>query len=412
MPESISKRLYHAWNAFRNRDPANANRDAGPGDSRRPDRVRMTIGNEKTIVTSIYTRIAIDVAAVSIRHVKLDENNRYLEDIVGPLNNCLSYEANIDQTGRALIQDLVLTMFDKGVVAVVPVDTTLDPKSSDSYLINTLRVGEIIAWHPAHVKVLLYNDQTGKKEELLLPKKMVAIIENPLYAVMNEPNSTLRRLIYKLGLSDVVDDQISSGKLDIIVQLPYTLKSDAKKEQAEQRRKDIEFQLTGSRYGVAYLEATEKITQLNRPVENNLMKQIEFLTSMLYGQLGITTSVLDGTADDKTMLNYFNRTPGAILDAIVFEFSRKFLTKTARTQRQVITYFQDPFKLVPVKDLAEIADKFTRNAILSSNEIRGMIGFKPSSDPEADKLQNKNIAPSGAEAIAPKKEKEDKVDEV
>lgn len=388
----FADRLQHAWNAFRSRDQeAPKYRDLGPSTSYKPDRLRLTIGNERSIIASIYSRIAIDVASISIRHVKLDKNDRYLETIPSSLNECLSTEANIDQTGRSLIQDVVMSMFDEGCVAIVPVDTTLDPTVSGSYEINSLRTAKILEWYPAAVRVRVYNEKKGQKEDIILPKSMVAIIENPLYAVMNEPNSTLKRLIYKLNLLDAVDEQSSSGKLDLIIQLPYVIKTDARREQAENRRKDIELQLSGSKYGIAYTDGTEKITQLNRPVENNLMKQIEYLTSMLYSQLSMTASIFDGTADEKTMLNYHNRTLGPILSSIVDEARRKFLTKTARTQKQSIIYFREPFKLVPVSQLADIADKFTRNEILSSNEIRAEIGYKPSDDPKADELRNKNI---------------------
>ena len=390
METTFGSRLKHAWNAFLSRDQTNY-RDIGPGYFYRPDRPRFSRGNEKSIVTSVYNRIALDVAAIDIKHVKLDKEERYESTIKSGLNSCLSLEANIDQTGRAFIQDVVMSMFDEGCVAIVPVDTTIDPTKSSSYEIESLRTGKIIEWHPRHVKVRVYNDRTGEKEEIMLPKSEVAIIENPLYAIINEPNSTMQRLIRKLNLLDSIDEQSGSGKLDLIIQLPYIIKSEARRQQAEARRKDIETQLSGSKYGIAYTDGTERITQLNRPIENNLMKQIEYLTSMLYSQLGITQTILDGTADDKTMLNYYSRTIEPIVSAIVDELKRKFLTKTARTQLQTIMYFRDPFKLVPVSELAEIADKMTRNEIMSSNEIRQEIGMKPSKDPKADELRNKNL---------------------
>ena len=385
-------RIQRGWNAFRNRDPTTEYRDTGLGYAYRPDRVRFTRGNERSIVTSVYNRIALDVAAINIQHVQLDDNNRFTSVVESGLNSCLNLEANIDQTGRAFVQDIVMSMFDEGCVAVVPVDTTQDPEITDSYDISSMRTGKILEWKPRHVKVRVYNDRTGMKEDLILPKKQVAIIENPLYAVINEPNSTMQRLIRKLCLLDAVDEQSSSGKLDLIIQLPYVVKTEARRQQANDRRKQIEEQLTGSKYGIAYTDGTERITQLNRPVENNLMKQIEYLTSMLYSQLGITQAILDGTADDKTMLNYYSRTIEPIISAIVDEMKRKFLTKTARSQKKSIMFFRDPFKLVPVNDIAEIADKFTRNEILSSNEIRQIVGIKPSKDPKADELRNKNLS--------------------
>ena len=385
-------RLQHGWNAFANaRDPT-LEYSTGPGYYYRPDRPRFTRGNERSIVTSVYNRIALDVSAISIQHVRLDDNGRFSSVIESGLNNCLTLDANMDQTGRAFIQDVVMSMLDEGCVAIVPVDTTLDPAVTSSFDINTMRVGKIIEWRPKHVKVRIYNEKTAKKEEVILSKKEVAIVENPLYAVMNEPNSTMQRLIHKLSLLDITDEQTASGKLDLIIQLPYVIRTEAKKQQAENRRKDIEMQLAGSKYGIAYADGTEKITQLNRSVENNLMKQIEYLTNNLYGQLGITQTILDGSADDKTMLNYYNRTIEPIVSAIVDEMKRKFLTKTARSQGQSILFFRDPFKLVPVNDIAEIADKFTRNEILTSNEIRQIIGIKPSEDPKADELRNSNIA--------------------
>lgn len=392
----FTDRLKYSWNAFFSRDPTYFYRDTGPSYSYRPDRPRFTRGNERSIVTSIYNRIALDAAAVTIQHVRLDDNGRFLSSIDSPLNNCLTLEANIDQTSRAFIQDAVISMFDEGCVALVPVDTDSDPEKG-SFDIYTMRTGKIVEWYPRHVKVRVYNDRTGKKEDLILSKESVAIIENPLYAVINEPNSTMQRLIRKLNLLDYIDEQSGSGKLDLIIQLPYMVKTDLKRQQAEQRRKDIEEQLTGTKYGIAYTDATERITQLNRPVENNLMKQIEYLTTMLNSQLGITTTIMDGTADEKTMLNYNNRTIEPIVSAIVDAMKRTFLTKTARSQKQSIMFFKDPFKLVPVNDLAEIADKFTRNEIMTSNEIRQIVGMKPSDDPRADELRNANINQSNEE---------------
>jgi hypothetical protein len=393
MEMSIGSRLKHAWNAFiTNRDPTRYIQSLGPGFSSRPDRPRLSRGNERTIVTSIYNRIALDVAAISIKHCRLDDNGRYVSEVNSGLNNCLNLEANIDQTGRAFIQDVVLSMFDEGCVAIVPVDTTLNPKDTNSYDIQTMRTGKIVEWYKHDVKVRIYNDQIGEKQEIILPKNQVAIIENPLYAVINEPNATMQRLIKKLRLLDVSDERTLSGKLDLIIQLPYSTRTDVKKEQAERRRETLESQLVDSKYGIAYADATEKIIQLNRSVENNLMSQIEYLTNQLYSQLGLTQSVMDGTADEKTMLNYNNRTIEPIIAAIVDEMKRKFLTKTARTKGQSIMYFKDPFKLVPVNDIAEIADKFTRNEIMTSNEIRQIVGMKPSSDPKADELVNSNIS--------------------
>ncbi|MFR0886279.1 MAG: phage portal protein [Lachnospira eligens] len=393
MELSITDRMKHAFNAFMNRDPtAYYNRNLGSSYSIRPDRPRLSRGNERSIITAIFNRIAMDVAAIDIMHCRLDENNRFIEKIDSGLNNCLNLEANVDQSGRAFIQDAVMSMLDEGVVALVPVDTDLNPASTDSYDILTMRTGKILEWYPAHVKVRLYNDRTGEKEDLMLAKRDVAIIENPLFAIVNEPNSTMQRLMRKLSLLDVTDEQTASGKLDLIIQLPYVVKSEARREQANQRRKDIEQQLAEGKYGIAYTDGTEKITQLNRSVENNLMKQVEYLTNMVYSQIGITQSVLDGTADEKTMLNYNNRTVEPIVSAIVDELKRKFLTKTARTQLQSISFFRDPFKLVPVNDIAEIADKFTRNEIMTSNEIRQIVGMKPSNDPKADQLINSNIS--------------------
>ncbi len=392
MPESFSSRLKHAWNAFTNKDPTEDYQNTGTSYYYRPDRPRFSRGNERSIVTSVYNRIAMDVAAIDIKHVRLDDNGRFLEEIKSGLNDCLTLEANIDQTGRAFIQDVVMSMLDEGCVAIVPVDTTLNPRVTGSYDINSMRTGKIIEWKPQHVKVRLYNDKTGKREEITLPKSMVGIIENPLYAVVNEPNSTMQRLIRKLNLLDAVDEQSSSGKLDLIIQLPYVIKSEARRKQAEKRRKDIEDQLSGTKYGIAYTDGTERVTQLNRSLENNLMSQIEYLTSMLYSQLGISQTVLDGTADEKTMLNYNNRTIEPIVSAIIDEMKRKFLTKTARSQSQSIECFRNPFNLVPVNDIAEIADKFTRNEIMTSNEFRQVIGMKPSNDPKADQLVNSNIS--------------------
>lgn len=392
MELTLTSRLKRAWNAFtKNRDPTNIQYPSvGMGYVYRPDRVRFTRGNERSIVTSVYNRIAMDVAAITIKHCRIDKNGRYIEDIKSGLNDCLTVEANIDQTGRSFIQDVVMSMFDEGSVAIVPVDTSFDPRNSSSYDILSMRTGQILEWYPAHVKVRVYNDRTGKKEDLVLPKRSVAIVENPLYSVINEPNSTMQRLIRKLNILDAIDEQSGSGKLDLIIQLPYVIKTEARQQQAEKRRKDIEDQLKGP-YGIAYTDGTEKITQLNRPVENNLMKQIEYLTNQLYGQIGMTPSVLDGTADEKAMLNYNNRTIEPIVSAIVGAMKRSFLSKTARTQGQTIMFFRDPFKLVPINNIADIADKFTRNEILSSNEVRQIVGMRPSDDPKADELRNSNI---------------------
>lgn len=400
----IRDRLQHAWNAFVYNDNNYVDpQNLGGLSTFKPDRVHFSRGVERSIVTSVYNRLALDVSSIAIKHVRLDENGRFKEEVDSGLQNCLNVEANIDQTGRAFLQDVVMSMLDEGCVAIVPVDTTIDPAKSGSYEINTMRTGKILEWYPAHVRVRVYNDKKGIHEELVLPKSTVAIIENPLYAVINEPNSTMQRLIRKLNLLDVVDEQTSSGKLDLIIQLPYVIKTDARRKQAEERRKDIEMQLSGSKYGIAYTDGTERITQLNRPAENNLMKQVEYLTSMLYSQLGLTQSIMDGSADDKTMLNYYNRTVEPILAAITDEIKRKFLTKTARAQKQTIMYFRDPFKLTPIVDLAEIADKFTRNEIMTSNEIRQIVGMKPADDPSADELRNKNLNQTN-EAIDNKKE--------
>lgn len=394
MESTLTSRLRKAWNAFsKNRDPTTVNvqyQNVGMGYTYRPDRVRFSRGNERSIVTSVYNRIAMDVAQIEIRHCRLDKNNRYKEDIKSNLNECLSTEANIDQTGRSFIQDVVMSMFDEGVVAIVPVDTTIDPKTSASIDILSMRTGKILEWYPAHVKVEVYNDRTGKKEPLVLHKRSVAIVENPLYAVINEPNSTMQRLVRKLNILDAIDEQSGSGKLDLIIQLPYVIKSEARQQQAEKRRKDIEEQLKGP-YGIAYTDGTEKITQLNRPVENNLMKQIEYLTNQLYGQIGMTPSVLDGTADEKEMMNYHNRTIEPIISAIVNAMRRSFLSKTARTQGQTIKFFKDPFKLMTVGEIAESADSLGRNEIVTSNEFRQVLGFRPSDDPKADELRNSNL---------------------
>lgn len=402
-------RLQHAWNAFMNKDPTTYYH--GSSYSINPNRVRFTRGNERSIVTAVYNRLALDTAAISIKHIRMDKNDRFSEVINSDLNECLNLSANIDQTGRAFIQDIVVSMLDEGCVAVVPVDTTLNPEITGSYDVNTMRTGKIIEWYPQHVKIRLYNEITGRKEDITFPKNMVAIMENPFYSVMNESNSTLQRLIRKLVLLDSIDEQSGSGKLDLIIQLPYTIKTEARKRQAEERRKDIEMQLAGSKYGIAYTDGTEKVTQLNRSVENNLMKQIEYLTNLFFSQLGITQSILDGTADEKTMLNYYDRTIEPILSTIVDEMKRKFLTKTARSQGQSIKFFRDPFKLVPVSEIAEIADKFTRNEIASSNEIRQVIGWTPSNDPKADELRNKNLSEPNGESQETYNEEESQEDE-
>ena len=391
MELAIGSRLKHAWNAFSgNRDPT---RYYGIGESyyRRPDRPRFTRGNERSIVTSRFNRIAMDVAAVTIQHAQLDENDRYKHKLNTGLNECLTLSANIDQTGRAFIQDVVISMLDEGNIAIVPIDTTDDPEETGAYDIDSMRVGKILEWYPQHVKVRVYNEHTGKKQDLVMHKKSVAIVENPLYAVVNESNSMMQRLVRKLALLDAIDEYSGSGKLDLIIQLPYVVKSEARKKQAEDRRRDIANQLKNSDYGIAYTDGTEKITQLNRPVENNLLKQIEYLMAAVDGQLGITQGIMDGTADEKTMLNYYNRTTEPILSAIVDSMKRTFLTKTARSQHKSIVFFREPFKLVPASEMAEIADKFTRNKIMTSNEVRQIVGMKPSDDPEADKLKNSNI---------------------
>lgn len=392
MEATFGSRLKHAWNAFLKRDYYSHRYSVGPGYSVRPDRPLFSRGNERSIITSVYNRIALDVSSMTIQHVRLDEDDRFKEVIESGLNSCMNLEANLDQSGRAFVQDIVMSMLDEGCVAIIPVDTTISPTESGSFEINTMRTGKILEWFPQHVRIRAYNDRRGEKEDVLVPKSTVAIVENPFYAVMNEPNSTMQRLIRKLNLLDAIDEQSGSGKLNLIIQLPYVIKSEARRQQAENRRKDIEDQLAGSKYGVAYTDGTERVVQLNRPVENNLMSQIEYLTSMLYSQLGLTQSIMDGTADDKTMLNYYSRTIEPILAAIVDEMRRKFLTKTARSQKQSILFFRDPFKLVPINDLAEIADKMTRNEIMTSNEIRQKVGIKPSEDPKADELRNSNLS--------------------
>lgn len=390
--QSFGSRLKHAWNAFTNKDPTvTYGVSYGNSSYRRPDRPRFTRGNERSIVTAVYNRIAMDVAVLQFNHVRLDKNDRFKEKIPSKLNECLTLSANLDQTGRAFIQDAVMSMLDEGCIAIAPIDTNINPETG-SFDIASMRVGEILQWYPKHVRVKVYNENKGEKEELVFPKETVAIVENPFFSVMNEPNSTMQRLIRKLNLMDIVDDRNSSAKLDIIIQLPYITKTEAQKQQAEKRRKSIEEQLAESKYGIAYVDGTERVTQLNRPVESNLLKQVEYLTTMLYGQLGISQEVMNGTADEKEMLNYNNRTIEPIASALVDEMKRKFLTKTARTQGQSIMFFRDPFRLVPINDIAEIADKFTRNEILSSNELRQAIGMKPSSDPKADELRNANIS--------------------
>ncbi len=388
---NIIERIQRGWNAFLNKEPPSRPYLYDAGYSYRPDRPRFSRGNERSIVTAVYNRIAVDVAAIKVEHVRLDENGRYSETIDSKLNRALTVSANIDQTGRALIQDIVMSMFDEGCVAIVPTDTTANPNFTESYDIISLRTGKVVEWYPDCVKVQLFNEQKGRKEEIVLQKSYVAIVENPFYAIMNEPNSTLQRLIRKLNLLDAIDEQSGAGKLDLIIQLPYTVKTETRRAQAEQRRKDIEMQLANTKYGIAYTDATERVTQLNRSLDNNLMKQIEYLTSMLYGQLGITDTIINGTADEKTMLNYYNNTIEPIISAITNEMTRKFISRTARTQLQSILFFRDPFRLVPVEKIADIADKFTRNAILSSNELRAIIGYKPVIDERADELSNKNI---------------------
>lgn len=397
----FTTKFKQAWDVFMNRDPTYYWRDdIGVGYYSRPDRINLSRGNEKSIVTSVYNKIALDVASIDIKHIKVDNDGRYLQDIDSGLNECLTLSANVDQTGRAFIQDVVMSMFDEGSVAIIPVLTSQDPDETGSYGVFSLRTGRVIEWFPEHVKINAYDERTGRRKDILMPKKDVAIIENPFYAIMNQPNSTMQRLIRKLNLLDVIDEQSGSGKLDLIIQLPYVIKSESRRAQAEQRKHDIEKQLKGP-YGIAYTDGTEKITQLNRPVENNLLKQIEYLTNLAFSQLGITQGILDGTADEKTMLNYYNRTIEPIVSAIVDELKRKFLTKTARTQGQSISQFRDPFKLIPVTEIAEIADKLTRNEIASTNEIRQEIGWKPSKDPKADELRNKNLSePKGSIDVA------------
>ena len=407
MEINIGSRVKRAWNAFLNRDPpSDKNYSYYGGYSYRPFYDRKGRAIDKTIITAILSRIAVDASSITIQHVKLDENGRYDETVNSDLNACFNLSANIDQTGRAFIQDIVLSMLEEGVVAVVPVDTDLNPMTTDSYKIYSMRVGTIMEWFPNHVRVRLYNDRTGEKEEITLPKRMVAIVTNPFYAVMNEPNGTMQRLIRKLNLLDAVDEQSSSGKLDLIIQLPYVIKNDLRRQQAEERRKQIEDQLTGSKYGIAYTDGTEQITQLNRSLDNNLLAQVEYLTNMAYSQLTITQEIMNGTADETAMTNYYSRTIEPIVSAIVDEFKRKFLTKTARSQNQSIVFFRDPFKLVPIGTVADMADKFTRNEIMSSNEFRQVIGLKPSKDPAADELRNKNLnqTPGQEEAMAAGKE--------
>ena len=407
MEINIGSRVKRAWNAFLNRDPpSDKNYSYYGGYSYRPFYDRKGRAIDKTIITAILSRIAVDASSITIQHVKLDENGRYDETINSDLNACFNLSANIDQTGRAFIQDIVLSMLEEGAVAVVPVDTDLNPMTTDSYKIYSMRVGTIMEWFPNHVRVRLYNDRTGEKEEITLPKRMVAIVTNPFYAVMNEPNGTMQRLIRKLNLLDAVDEQSSSGKLDLIIQLPYVIKNDLRRQQAEERRKQIEDQLTGSKYGIAYTDGTERITQLNRSLDNNLLAQVEYLTNMAYSQLTITQEIMNGTADETAMTNYYSRTIEPIISAIVDEFKRKFLTKTARSQNQSIVFFRDPFKLVPIGTVADMADKFTRNEIMSSNEFRQVIGLKPSKDPAADELRNKNLnqTPGQEEAMAAGKE--------
>lgn len=402
MREDFMNGLKHGWNAF-SRDPTRLPYQYGQSYSRNPTKTILKFGNERSIIASIYNRIGIDVAAVSIQHVRMDENGRFTEILKTGLNECLGTKANIDQSGRAFIQEVAMSLCDEGSIAIVPVDTTFDPKNTNSYDINSVRTGKILEWYPKHIRVSVYNERIGKREELILPKNMVAIIENPLYAVMNEPNSTLKRLIHKLNLLDAIDEQSGSGKLDLIFQLPYVIKSEARRAQAEKRRTDIEEQLSGSKYGIAYTDGSERVHQLNRPAENNLMGQITYLTSMLYSQLGMTENVFNGTADEAEMLNYYNRTIEPILAAITGAMNMTFLTKTARTQGQIIMYYREPFKLVPVNGLADIVDKFTRNEVLSSNEVRSLIGYKPVDDPKADELRNKNINMAKQEGDGPPK---------
>lgn len=388
----LPNRIKHAWNAFMNKDPTIFNADLGISSSIKPDRIRLTRGNERSIITSVYNRITVDSAQVAIKHVRIDDNNRFKEEIKSGLNECFNISANIDQSGHDLLADIVMSMLDEGCVAIVPTHTDINPKNSSSFEIEAIRTGKIIEWYPKHVRVRVYNEEKGQKEEIIIEKSKCAIVENPFYSVMNEPNSTMQRLIRKLNLLDIIDEQSGAGKLDMIIQLPYIIKTPARMKQAEERRKNIEMQLAGSKYGIAYIDGTEKVTQLNRPLENNLMGQIEFLTSMLYSQLGLTKEIMDGSANEDTMNNYYTRTIEPILSAIVDEMKRKFLTKTARSQGQSIMFFRDYFKLIPVSKISEMADKFTRNEIMTSNEIRQVIGMKPSSDPAADELRNKNLS--------------------
>lgn len=388
----IVDRLAHAWNAFMNRDPTTSNIYSGSSYFNRPDRTRLRTGTEKSIINAIYNRLSLDTASMDIRHVRLDGNGRYIETVNSYFNECLTLSANTDQTNRMFIQDVVMSLLDEGSVAIVPIDTTFNPNITSSYDILSLRTGKILEWFPQHVKIRVYDENKGVKKDVIIPKKNVALIENPYYSIMNSHNSTLQRLIRKLNILDAIDEQSGSGKLDMIIKLPYAIKGITRQRQAEERRKKIEDQLTDSKYGIAYIDGTESITQLNRPVENNLMKQIEYLTNLLFSQLGLTQAILDGTADEKIMLNYYNRTIEPILSAITDEMKRKFLTKTARTQGQTIQFFRDPFKLVPVTEIAEIADTLTRNEIASSNEIRQIMGWKPSADPKADELRNSNIS--------------------
>lgn len=405
MEIAFGSRLKHAWNAFLGNETFGFRYQLGSSSSYRPDRPIFSRGNERSIITSVYNRIALDASSITIQHARLDEDGRFTEVIDSSLNSCLSLEANLDQTGRAFIQDVVMSMLDEGCVAIVPTDTDIDPENG-SYKIEKLRVGKVLEWYPQHVKLRVYNEQRGEKQDIILPKSTVALVENPFFAIMNEPNSTMQRLIRKLNILDAVDEQSGSGKLNLIIQLPYVIKTEARRQQAEKRRRDIEEQLSGSKYGVAYTDGTEHVVQLNRPIDNNLMSQIEYLTSMLYSQLGITQGILDGTADDRTKLNYDNRTIEPILSAIVDEMKRKFLTKTARSQKQSILFFRDPFRLVPINDIAEIADKMTRNEIMTSNEIRQKIGMKPSKDPKADELRNSNLSAPKGEGEQPPSESE------
>lgn len=399
---SLGERIQHAWNAFFSKEVEDYRQPYAEATYYyRPDRPRLSRGHERSLVTAVYNRIAIDCAAINIQHVRVDEDGRYLETIRSPLNNALTLEANLDQTGRALVQDIVMSLLDEGCVAIVPTDTSTNPFKSGSYDIHTLRVGKIINWAPSTVQVRLYNERTGTQKDLWLPKRLVAIVENPLYSVMNEPNSTLQRLIRKLNLLDAIDEQSGAGKLDLIIQLPYVIKTEARKRQAVERRKEIEDQLAGSKYGIAYTDGTEKIQQLNRPIENNLLSQIEYLTNMLYSQLGMTQEVISGTANEEVMLNYYNRTVEPILSAITEEMKRKFLTKTARTQGQSIYFYRDPFRLVTITKLADIADRLTRNEIASSNEMRSIMGWKPSDNPRANELVNKNISQNGSNLPQP-----------